>query len=322
GARGSPSWDRSMDRMAAIAFAAAAVVLAGRGDEDKALAEARRRLAVPGPAAEKAGKGRWRADWDEAADEARRRNCPVLIVDSVDHCVGLESVESTIYAKPAFAEMCRDVVLLIALEGNTHKSALREAGGEKVEWCSRFDVPCDEHRKLHQFVKERFISREFWNPLHLFLDAEGNELGRTEGSEIDQARLERELGKGRRRLGAALGLGDYTALMKKLKGIVDGREKNGAAAADSELGQLLTAQERATADPARGPLRTRGMVDYVNQLRDRIAAAGDAQVKVAQAKVRGGDVAAARALLDQTARSFRDLPAGKLAREQLAKIKE
>ena len=194
-------------------------------------------------------------------------------------------------------------------------------GGAKVPWCKRFDVSCDEHRKLHLQVEERFVSREFWNPLHLFVDGAGNELGRTEGHEIDQARLDREFAKAKKRLGAPIAPGDYVALMKKLKAIVDGREKGSAASADAELAQLVAAQERAADEALRGPLRTSGMLDYVKQLREHIGAEGDALLKLAQAKVRRGDAAGARALLESTARSWRDLPAGRQAKEQLAGLK-
>lgn len=330
-----------MVRMASIAFAAYVAAFAATrpvastapskapssvvDDEEKALAEAKRRLVVPVAVPETAGKLRWRADWEEGCAEARRRNCPLLIVYSDDKSVGLDSVEAAVYTKPAFADLCRDVVLLIAFDGTDHKSTPREVGGEKgaqkVAWCNRFDVACEEHRKLHQLVLERYVAREFWNPLHLFVDGDGNELGRAEGHDVDQARLDREYGKARRRVGAPLPAGEYAAVMKKLKGIVDGREKGGAAAADAELGSLVAAQERAGNDWKSGPLKTKGMVDYVKQLRERIAAEGDALLKVAQARARRGDVAGARALLDQTARSFKELPAGKSARELLAQLK-
>jgi hypothetical protein len=313
--------------MADIALAGVVAVAAAgaRGvDEEKELAEIRRQLVVPVAPAPTSGKPRWRTDREEAANEARRRNCPLLVVFSDDKSKGLDAVEAAIYSKPAFVEFSRELVLLIALDGSSHKSSERDVGGERVAWCGRFDVPCEEHRKLHQWIYERFVLREYWNPLHLFLDAEGNELGRTEGHEIDQARLDRELAKTRRRLGLAIGAADYDRLMKRLKGIVDGRGRAGAAAADFELGELVAAQERAPEhmkdEPARGPLRTAGMVEFVNRLRERIGAEGEAQVRVAEAKARGGDVAGARALLDLTARSWRELPAGKRAREVLAKL--
>lgn len=325
-----------MVRMASIAFASLAAALAAPGvvasnapskapanaldKEEQALAEAKRRLVVP-VAPEPAGKLRWRADWDEGCAEARRRNCPLLVVYSDDKSVGLETVEAAVYTKPAFAELCRDVVLLIAFEGTDHKSSPRDVGGAKVQWCSRFDVACEEHRKLHQLVLERYVAREFWNPLHLFVDADGNELGRAEGHDVDQARLDREYGKARRRLGAPLPNAEYASLMKRLKGIVDGREKGGAAAADAELGALVTAQERAGNDWKSGPLKTKGMVDYSKQLRERIAAEGEALLRVAQARARRGDVAGARTLLEQTARSFKELPAGKSAKDLLAQLK-
>jgi hypothetical protein len=313
--------------MAAIALAGVAAVAAAgaRGvDEEKELAEIRRQLVVPVAPAPTAGKPRWRTDREEATNEARRRNCPLLVVFSDDKSKGLDAVEAAIYAKPAFVEFSRELVLLIALDGSSHKSSERDVGGARVAWCGRFDVPCEEHRQLHQWIYERFVLREYWNPLHLFLDAEGNELGRTEGHEIDQARLDRELAKTRRRLGPAIGAADYDKLMKRLKAIVDGRGRTGAAAADVELGELVAAQERSPEpmkdEPARGSLRTAGMVEYVNRLRERIGAEGEAQVRVAEAKVRGGDVAGARALLEQTARSWRELPAGKRARDVLAKL--
>ena len=330
-----------MVRMASIAFAALAAAFAAPGplaskaqskaptnapsgalgEEEQVLAEAKRRLVVPVAAPESPGKLRWRADWEEGSAEARRRNCPLLIVYSDDKSVGLDSVEAAVYTKSAFADLCRDCVLLIAYDGSDHKSTQRDVAGVKVAWCTRFEVACEEHRKLHKLVQERFVAREFWNPLHVFVDGDGNELGRAEGHDVDQARLDREYGKARRRLGAPLPAGEYAALMKKLKGIVDGREKGGAAAADAELGSLVAAQERVGNDWKSGPLKMKGMVDYVKQLRKRIAAEGDALLRVAQARVRRGDVAGARALLDQTAKSFKELPAGKSAKELLAQLK-
>jgi hypothetical protein len=300
----------------AIAVASLQILAAsgqGTSGDDTALADVRRRLTVAPCEAGDPGKPRYRADWMAACDDARRRNCPMLIIFSDDGSVGMKSVVASVHSKPAFATFSREVVLLIAYDGKSHPSTKRASDRGEVEWCGLFDLPCAEHRALYAKVHEKYVTREYWNPLHLFVDAEGKEVARAEGHEIDQARLDHELARARRRLGPGLSSGEYAELMKKLKGIVDGREKAGAAAAWRELGDLLAAQERADRDGSKGALRTAGMADYVRTLRDAIVEEGEIELRQAQALAAAGDVAKARARFERLERSFKELPPGKKA---------
>jgi len=255
----------------------------------------------------------WRADWDAACNDARRRNCPLLVVFSDDQSVGLKTVDATIHSKPAFTTFSREVVLVIAFDGNQHPKSRRTTDGGEIDWCGRFDLPCDDHRRMHERMLEKYVTREYWNPIHLFLDGDGKELTRTEGHEIDQARLDHELARACRRLGPELGAGEYAELMKRIRAIVDGREKSGAAAAWRDLGELLAAEERAGRDGGKGPLRTAGMVAYVDGLRAAIVEEGEIEVRRALARGAAGDAAGARTQLERLARSFKELAPGRAA---------
>ena len=281
--------------------------------DDTALADVRRRLSVPVAEAADTKKPHWRADWDAACDEARRRNCPVVVVFSDDQSAGLATVDAAIHSRPAFAAFSREVVLVIAFGGTQHPKSRRTTDDGEIDWCGRFDVACDAHRRLHDLVQAKYVTREYWNPIHLFLDGDGKELTRAEGHEIDQARLDHELARARRRLGPGLGATEYAETMRRVKAIVDGREKDGAAGAWHELGDLLAAEERAGRDRSAGPLRTAGMVAWVGQLRECIVEEGEIEVRRALARAAAGDAAGARTQLERLARSFKELAPGRAA---------
>jgi hypothetical protein len=282
--------------------------------------DARRVLAFEVPAVGSDDAPRWLCDWDVALEESARRNVPLVAV-LCDEGSAFKTVTANVYSKPAFAAFSRKCVLLAAFSGRKHGQAARKVDGKPVNGCALFGGSCDDHQKSFTKVQERFATREFWFPLHVFVAADGTEQGRLEGHETTQAQLDDELERVRKPMGPGLDLGEYRDLLTKLKQLVDPREKRGAASVHGELGALLQAEARADQDAElKRPIRTPAMRRFVAELQSALVEEGEGRVDDAQARIAAGDAEAARKELLLVQKSFKQLAPGARATKLLESL--
>jgi len=299
--------------IAAAAFAAAA--------QGPTTERARRDLAFDVPPQIEEYNPRWLGDWSLALEEAERRNVPVVAMLSSDDSVGFNTVNTAVYSHPAFAAFSRRCVLLAALDGRKHGSSVRKVDGADVAWCDLFRCPCDDHVRTAVRVRNEFATREFWNPLHVFLSPQGAELGRVEGHEVRQPQLDEELARVQKTMGAGIAYDEYRELLLKLRAIVDGREKKGSASAHAELGRLLAAETKAEKDPgAKRLLKSAAMKNLVAALQSALILEGDGLLEDADDLVRERRFDDARRLLWRIQKSFKGLPPAADAAKALASL--
>jgi hypothetical protein len=284
---------------------------------------ARARLEFELPAAKKKSEARWVGHWSGALEEAARRNVPLLAVFSDDQSAGFRTVSKTVYASDEFAPFSHEVVLLAAFDGLQHASKPQLDGeGRERAWCSLFDCWCDDHRAAFAKVRADYVQREFWNPVHLLVDADAVELTRAEGHEVTLERLREELAFAtKERKGPSLSFRDYQALLAKLRELVDLRAKRGHAWVHGELGKLVMAERTAPPETKTArPLGTARMADFAEELRSALVEEAEGLVADAVATARRGDVAEARRSLVALVRGAKGLGPDVTAQQELAKL--
>jgi hypothetical protein len=287
---------------------------------DSAAEHARKELAFSVPTDPPKGKVHWFVEWDEALNEAKLRNVPVLAV-LADDGIGFKTCNDQTYSTKNFMQWSDKVVLLAAHDGNSHETEKRKVDGKDVVWCKLFDAPCELHLKAFKKVHELFAKTAYTNPLHLFLGPDGAELTRCDGTGTTLATLQEKEHVASKDLGFSLTFAEYRDLMKKLRGIVDAREKTTQATAHAELGKLIAAEPKDPKDTkAKRTLKTAEMVKFVEQLRTWIVEEGDGLVRDADLFVRKKDFATARKLLGEIVRNFKGLPPAAAADKALAEL--
>jgi hypothetical protein len=304
-----------------IAVAAAAVAAQQEEPVEGSLTRrARRELAFDVPPEPAIGQVRWLCNWFDAMEEARRRDVVVLAVLSDDKSSGFQTVRGAVYSQPEFVRFADRFVLLAAFDGASHGAKKREIDGREVEWCPLFDGLCDDHRQTYVKVKNTYAMREYWNPLQVFLDCQGVELGRVEGhfTTVDKLKEEHDLvTKGR---GAGLAGREHRELLARLRGIVDARTKKGSAWAHRELAKLREAEAKAKASGGKPVLVTAPMQEFVESLELALLDEGDGLLEDADELARRKDLAGARRLLVEIQRSFKGLAPAEDAVKALAEL--
>ncbi len=283
---------------------------------------ARRRLEFEVPRERKADEVRWTGDWYGALDEATRRNVPVLAVLSDDQSSGFKSMSSAVYSKPGFGALSQKVVLLAAFDGKAHPSKPRVAANASIDWCDLFDCACDEHRASYVKVRDEFAQREYWNPLHVFVGADGLERARAEGHQLTIERLEEELAHANKdRAHPSFSYGEYAALLASVRALIDQREKRGGSFVHRELGKLLIAEQKGIKDASLPrPLKTAALAQWIGELQAALIEEAEGQIEEALEVARAGDRAAARKRLANVVRGMKGLPVAADAQKQLDKL--
>lgn len=161
----------------------------------------------------KPGEVRWSSDFDGARLEARVRNLPVFVLGGNDASPIMQNMLETVYLKPGFAAINDLAVPVIAMTGLQHPAEEVAEGDKKVRLCSYFKVPCEEHDRLFALIHERYITRQFSIPLHLYLQPSGDEFLRLEGDHTEK-RLLGELSRLNKTMGPGLDLKNYRSLMR------------------------------------------------------------------------------------------------------------
>ncbi|MBL8841332.1 MAG: hypothetical protein JNL90_07370 [Planctomycetes bacterium] len=307
------------------AFAAvaprASASAAARGTDEVGLLtrRARSRLEFEVPAEKKPDEVRWTGDWLAALAESARRNVPVLAILSDDQSAGFQTMSSAVYSKEGFGALSQKVVLVAAFDGKAHPAKERTVAGATVAWCELFRCSCDDHRASYLVVRDTFAQREYWNPLHVFVGADGIELARAEGHQLTLARLQEELAHAtKERAGPWMGYGEYVALLKSVRALVDSREKRGGAHVHRELGKLLQAEQRGSKDAELPrPLKTAAMTAWIVELQAALIEEAEGLIEDALELARGGDRAGAKKRLAAIARGMKGLPIATSAQQEL-----
>lgn len=121
----------------------------------------------------------WAQTFDEAFEEAKRRNVPVMIAFNMDNEWANDLIAKDYYHDPRVVELSRKMVCLVSSvfdHGGHH-----EAGKQRIE-CPRFGrITCVEHRDVDVHSREVYIrSRKVIAPQHLFCAPDGRMLLRRE----------------------------------------------------------------------------------------------------------------------------------------------
>ena len=240
-------------------------------------------LAFEVPAARKSGEADWEGRWEVAREEAQRRNCPIVLVISDDTSAGFHTIRQLVYGDTDFPELTDGAVWLAAFKGDDHDHERRRVGGEKVPWCSIFGCNCDHHRASHAKFHPRFILREFWNPMHVFLDPQLEELTRAEGHQVDLERLADDQAWSQKKLGQGMDARVYRARCHELRKLLDERRAKGMRRVWRGIEDVVT----------RKPV-TAGMKAWGEELRTALLREGERRIVELRAKIEAGDPSARR----------------------------
>ncbi len=309
-----------MRRTVFAGFAATAVIAATEARPQGATTlEARRRLEFDVPPFVRSDQARWVGDFDLALEEALRRNVPIVAVLSDDQSAGFKTVRESVYSQAGFPKFSRQCVLLAAFDGKAHPAKPRTVRGGEVPWCDLFDCPCDDHRSSFLRVRSAYATREYWNPLHVFVASDGVEVGRVESHLTTQRQLDDELARVRTTMRPSLDFEEYRVLLDRLRACVDQREKKGRGNVHDELGRMLAAETKAEKEGgARRVLKTAAMRKFVEELRASLVDEGQGLIEDADEMARARRFEEARKLLLHVRKSFRGLPPAAAAEKSLA----
>ncbi len=264
---------------------------------------------------------RWTADRAEIIEEARRRNCPLMVVISSDDSDGFNMVWFNVFVQPDFHKLADRFLAVPAFSGSKHAKEDRDqdgkpvedgAGktGQEVEWCLIFDVPCQKHRDNYEIYFSTLIRREFWHPCMVFLEPEGKEISRVEGHMTTIERLKEELDYIEQVLGEPMSPKDYRARLEKLKKLADNRRRRGYLSTLNELDRLIKKNHFETAH----------FQAYAKKVLEAIIGEGTQQVEQAKSLVREGQVKEAQRILTSVVRHFRGYAPAETAQAVLDEI--
>lgn len=168
----------------------------------------------------KPGEVRWLAQLDTALIEARVRNLPVFVVCGNDASPVMQAMLEGVYLKPSFAAINDLAVPVIALTGLQHPSSETTENGRTFHLCGYFKVPCEDHDRLLPQIRERYVTRQFSIPLHIYLQSTADEFLRLEGEHTEK-RLLGELRRLMKTLGPSLNYKTYVALVGGVQEVRD-----------------------------------------------------------------------------------------------------
>lgn len=263
---------------------------------------------VPAPLAE--GHARWLADLDQATLEARLRHCPLLVVLTDDESEGFQTMWKQVFQLPEFQEFSENCVLLIAFSGTHHLSQKRMVDGYETEWCSLFDVPCDEHRRSHRHALATYVSEAFWNPLQVYCQPDGTEIARLQGHQLHLAQMVDQLAEAQKAVGdRPMTLEDYRETLEKIKVAIDERGKKGHGSCLRTLESMIKRE-----------LKSPEFQGYVQKLITHLVDEGSDMLFAAEELQREGLTLEARKVLTGVVRNFRGYPPAEEAQKRLKEL--
>lgn len=130
----------------------------------------------------------WVTDFFRAQEEAKERGAPILLCIGGDGGSAPERMYEGAWRSDGIAELMSSAVCVLAWQGSPHSLPLLKGAkpGDRTApgGCPRFPVAtatCKGHDDVYREVYPRFVKREVYLPLHIFLNHEGKELFRKEG---------------------------------------------------------------------------------------------------------------------------------------------
>jgi HEAT repeat protein len=139
---------------------------------------------TPGPSArprptEVEGKISWVGSLDQALEEARKRNVPILAALNMDNESANNRILTTHYENPQIVALSRRMVCVI---GSVFDHGGYDRGGGDLRPCPRFgSVTCAAHRDVEVAVRERYLrTPAAVAPQHLLISPDGKLLARRE----------------------------------------------------------------------------------------------------------------------------------------------
>lgn len=249
----------------------------------------------------------WLGDVKAALEEAKERNCPIMVAFLAEHR-GDQVVVEGLYQDKATISLTRKFVCLVACRAR--HDLVRDFGstGRMKNVCKRFGgCSCSEHQRVERWAFMRFSKKNsIVTPQHVFLDADGRELSRIVNdlnvtaemfhaimlkaiervgpgvSAADRRHMQNEVAAAEKRIAGR----DYPSAISALLAVV-------AAAGKSQIGSRARA------------------------LLERVEKAAVAELNALDTLIAAGDFAAARDLATASAQRFKGVNAAKLFQDRL-----
>lgn len=98
----------------------------------------------------------WTGTWEEATEEARKRNVPIIVAFVMDNEEANDRIVKGLHKDPAFIKATKRAIAVLACP-NTHKPVERKVYGKSTRVCNKFGhVKCEVHKKLEMEVRALF----------------------------------------------------------------------------------------------------------------------------------------------------------------------
>ena len=121
----------------------------------------------------------WGGEWEEALEEAQRRNVPLMVAFVMDGEEANDRVVSGLHQDAQFQGALQRAIAVIASR-DTHKPKEQKIKGKSVSVCSKFGfIKCSVHRRLEQAIRPLlFPDGRVQTPMHVVLLPDETEVGR------------------------------------------------------------------------------------------------------------------------------------------------
>lgn len=98
----------------------------------------------------------WAGTWDDAVEDARRRNVPLIVAFVMDNEEANDRVVAGLYKDDAFIKATERAVAILACP-NTHKPIEQKINGKNMRVCSKFGhATCEAHKQMEMEVRLTF----------------------------------------------------------------------------------------------------------------------------------------------------------------------
>lgn len=116
----------------------------------------------------------WETSLEAALAQARIRNVPLVLLMTQDDDRETDATLQ-LYRSRKFQDFASRVVFVAAHKGWGHEASTKVIEGREVTICGLYNVPCVEHMKAYEAAVKKYISKEFWFPVQIFLFPDGRE---------------------------------------------------------------------------------------------------------------------------------------------------
>jgi hypothetical protein len=254
----------------------------------------------------------WITDFYRAREEAKDRGAPILLCIGGDGDQAPERMYEGAWRSDGLADLMGGAVCVLAWKGSPHSLALLKGAkpGDRNApgGCPRFPiatVTCKGHDDVYREVYPRFVKREVYLPLHIFLDHEGKELFRKEGDMPVEA-FRKFLVESFARTGKGLSIARY----KELRADFEQAER---AAEGKSYGRAIALYRKVAGVKA-------GIADRAKAALADLDEIGEQEVERARGLAGSGRRKEAEAALSSVLQRFAGLPCAAEARKALKEV--